>query len=151
MMPIPKKLLAQGVRDMVRISDCRMSVTTFATVVLHVSPEAAAGGLLSLVRDGDLIKLDVPSRTLLTCCCRTKNSKNDEPGYPDCSALTREATYGCIDNMFSGPTKGVISIFCVKRVSKTQTRIHREYGKRATLVSPTGKTGMNPKRVLQGC
>lgn len=64
MLPIPKKLLAQGVRDMVRISDARMSGTAFGTVVLHVAPEAAVGGPLALVRDGDEIELDVDARKL---------------------------------------------------------------------------------------
>ncbi len=63
-MPLPKKLLAQGVRDMVRICDGRMSGTAYGTVVLHVAPEAAAGGPLGLVQTGDLIALDVPARTL---------------------------------------------------------------------------------------
>jgi len=61
-MPLPRKLLEQGVTDMVRISDARMSGTAFGTVVLHVSPETAAGGPLALVRDGDPILLDVPAR-----------------------------------------------------------------------------------------
>lgn len=61
---IPKKLLDQGVRDMVRISDGRMSGTAQGTVVLHVCPESAVGGPLALVRDGDLIELDVGARTL---------------------------------------------------------------------------------------
>jgi dihydroxy-acid dehydratase len=63
-MPIPQKLLRAGVRDMVRICDGRMSGTAYGTVVLHVAPEAAAGGPLALVRTGDLITLDVPNRTL---------------------------------------------------------------------------------------
>ena len=58
-MPLPKKLLEQGVRDMVRICDGRMSGTAYGTVVLHVTPEAAAGGPLGLVRTGDWITLDV--------------------------------------------------------------------------------------------
>ncbi len=58
-MALPKKLLEEGVRDMVRISDARMSGTAFGTVVLHCAPEAAAGGPLALVRDGDIIDLDV--------------------------------------------------------------------------------------------
>ena len=62
--PIPKKLARQGVKDMVRISDARMSGTAFGTVVLHVTPEAAVGGPLALVRSGDLIRLDVPQRRL---------------------------------------------------------------------------------------
>jgi dihydroxyacid dehydratase/phosphogluconate dehydratase len=63
-LPIPKKLLAQGVRDMVRISDARMSGTAYGAVVLHVAPEAAVGGPLGLVQDGDWISLDVPARAL---------------------------------------------------------------------------------------
>jgi dihydroxy-acid dehydratase len=61
---LPSKLLERGVTDMVRISDARMSGTGFGTVVLHVAPEAAAGGPLGLVRSGDWIELDVPARTL---------------------------------------------------------------------------------------
>jgi len=63
-MPIPAKLLKQGVTDMVRISDARMSGTAYGTVVLHAAPESAAGGPLALVRDGDLIELDVAKRKL---------------------------------------------------------------------------------------
>jgi dihydroxy-acid dehydratase len=63
-MPLPKKLLEQGVRDMVRICDGRMSGTAYGTVVLHVSPEAAAGGTLGIVETGDYIILDVPNRIL---------------------------------------------------------------------------------------
>jgi L-arabonate dehydrase len=63
-MPIPAKLLRQGVRDMIRISDARMSGTAYGTVVLHVAPEATAGGPLALVRNGDLITLDVGARAL---------------------------------------------------------------------------------------
>ncbi len=61
-MPLPKKLLEQGVRDMVRVCDGRMSGTAYGTVVLHVTPEAAAGGPLALVRTGDVISLDVQAR-----------------------------------------------------------------------------------------
>ena len=63
-MPLPPKLLKAGVRDMVRISDARMSGTAYGTVVLHVAPEAAAGGPLALVQNGDLVTLDVPGRSL---------------------------------------------------------------------------------------
>jgi dihydroxy-acid dehydratase len=62
--PIPARLLKQGVRDMVRISDARMSGTSYGTVVLHVAPESAVGGPLALVRDGDEIELTVPERRL---------------------------------------------------------------------------------------
>ncbi len=64
MLPIPKKLLKQGVRDMVRISDARMSGTSYGTCVLHVAPESFVGGPLALVQDGDAIALDVPARKL---------------------------------------------------------------------------------------
>lgn len=64
MAPIPQRLVERGVRDMVRVSDGRMSGTSFGTVVLHVAPEAAVGGPLGLVRDGDPIRLDVPARRL---------------------------------------------------------------------------------------
>jgi L-arabonate dehydrase len=63
-MPIPVKLLRKGITDMVRVSDARMSGTAYGTVVLHVSPEAAAGGPLALVRSGDMITLDVPGRLI---------------------------------------------------------------------------------------
>ncbi|MDQ3013249.1 MAG: dihydroxy-acid dehydratase, partial [Acidobacteriota bacterium] len=64
MLPIPKKLLKQGVRDMVRISDARMSGTSYGACVLHVAPESYVGGPLAFVQDGDLIELDVPNRKL---------------------------------------------------------------------------------------
>jgi dihydroxy-acid dehydratase len=63
-MGLPRKVLKKGITDMVRISDARMSGTAFGTVVLHTSPEAAAGGPLAVVRDGDMIELDVPNRRL---------------------------------------------------------------------------------------
>ena len=63
-LPIPKKVLAKGVRDMVRISDARMSGTAYGACVLHVAPESFVGGPLALVRDGDVIELDIPARRL---------------------------------------------------------------------------------------
>jgi len=63
-LPIPKKLLENGVRDMVRISDARMSGTSYGACVLHVAPESHIGGPLAFVKDGDLIELDVSARRL---------------------------------------------------------------------------------------
>ena len=63
-LPIPKKLLAQGVRDMVRISDGRMSGTHYGTCILHVAPESAVGGPLALIKTGDIVDIDVPARSL---------------------------------------------------------------------------------------
>jgi len=66
-MPIPRKLLERGITDVVRISDGRMSGTAYGTVILHVSPESAIGGPLALVRDGDMIELDVEARRVDLC------------------------------------------------------------------------------------
>ena len=86
MLPIPKKLLQQGVRDMVRISDARMCGTSYGTCVLHVAPEAAIGGPLALVRDGDLIEIDVEARRS-TCTSSRPSSSGAAPR----SAATRAA------------------------------------------------------------
>lgn len=64
LLPIPRKLARQGVKDMVRLSDARMSGTAFGTVVLHITPESAAGGPLAVVQNGDMITIDVPARSL---------------------------------------------------------------------------------------
>jgi dihydroxy-acid dehydratase len=66
-LPIPRKLLEKGVRDMVRISDARISGTSYGALVVHVAPEAAVGGPLAFVRDGDLIELDIDRRALNVC------------------------------------------------------------------------------------
>ena len=63
-LPIPKKLLQQGVKDMVRMSDARMSGTAYGTIVLHIAPEAAVGGPIALVRNGDRIRLSVKNGTI---------------------------------------------------------------------------------------
>ena len=75
--PIPKKLAARGVNDMVRLSDARMSGTAFGTIVLHVTPESAIGGPLALVETGDRIRLDVGARGASTCWCRRRRSRRD--------------------------------------------------------------------------
>ncbi len=63
-LPIPKKLAQKGIKDMVRISDGRMSGTASGAVVLHIAPESAVGGPLAIVRDGDMVELDVEARKL---------------------------------------------------------------------------------------
>lgn len=65
--PIPIKLARKGVKDMLRLSDARMSGTAFGTIILHISPESADGGPLALVENGDIIKLDADARTLDLC------------------------------------------------------------------------------------
>ena len=88
-LPLPKKLLRLGVRDMVRISDARMSGTQFGTVVLHVAPEAAIGGPLALVQDGDEILLDVEGRRLEICVSGEELSRRRENWRPPALAYTR--------------------------------------------------------------
>jgi dihydroxy-acid dehydratase len=88
MLPIPKKLLAQGVRDMVRLSDARMSGTSYGACVLHIAPESFIGGPLAFVRDGDVIELDVPARRLSLriddseLSRRRAEWKRPDPHYP---------------------------------------------------------------------
>ncbi|MFF5083587.1 IlvD/Edd family dehydratase [Actinoplanes sp. NPDC000266] len=91
-MPLPAKLLELGVRDMVRICDGRMSGTAYGTVVLHVAPEAAAGGPLSLVRTGDIIVLDVPARQLYV-------------DVPDAELLARAPSAATVE-AFATPKRG---------------------------------------------
>jgi L-arabonate dehydrase len=85
-MPIPPKLLRKGIKDLVRISDARMSGTAYGTVVLHVSPEAAVGGPLALVESGDIIELDVPGRSINLkvedAVLRSRRAKWSPPSSP---------------------------------------------------------------------
>ena len=88
-LPIPAKLLKKGVDDMVRISDARMSGTSFGTDVLHVSPEAAVGGPLALVRTGDEISLDVSARRLDLCVTEEELSRRRAAWRPPAPHYTR--------------------------------------------------------------
>jgi dihydroxy-acid dehydratase len=87
--PIPGKLLKSGVRDMVRISDARMSGTAFGTIVLHVAPESALGGPLALVRDGDAIELDVPNRRIVLHLDDDELARRRAEWTPPAPAFTR--------------------------------------------------------------
>ena len=91
-LPLPRKMLELGVRDMVRVCDGRMSGTAYGTVVLHVAPEAAAGGLLALVQDGDPIVLDVPGRLL-------------QLDVPE-EELARRTAAATLTEAFASPTRG---------------------------------------------
>ena len=95
-LPIPKKLLVQGVKDMVRISDCRMSGTAYGTIVLHVAPEAAAGGPLGLVQTGDRIRLSVKERKidLLVAPAELERRRKGKP------AAASDATQRGYDKLF---------------------------------------------------
>ena len=86
-LPIPKKLAQRGVKDMVRISDARMSGTAFGTIVLHITPDAASGGPLGLVRNGDRIRLSVKSRRieLVVDDCRAENARRRRESAAGCA------------------------------------------------------------------
>jgi dihydroxy-acid dehydratase len=105
-MPLPRKLLEQGVRDMVRVCDGRMSGTAYGTVVLHVSPEAAAGGPLGLVRTGDQVVLDVPARRL------------DIDADP--AELAARSPAGASAHAYAQPTRGWESLY-VRTVQQADT------------------------------
>ena len=117
MLPIPKKLLAQGVRDMVRVSDARMSGTAYGACVLHVAPESFVGGPLALVRDGDIIELDVPARWLtlrvddeeLVAAARAMEAagaRSTRAGSADCTRCTsRRPIAGAISISWKAPRR----------------------------------------------
>jgi len=113
MLPIPRKLLAQGVRDMVRISDARMSGTAYGACVLHIAPESFVGGPLAFVRDGDLIELDVAARRLTLrvsdeeLAHRRRGWKPREVDYPRgfgrlYASHVRQADKGCDFDFLEG-------------------------------------------------
>jgi dihydroxy-acid dehydratase len=98
-MPLPPKLLRAGMKDMIRISDARMSGTAYGTVVLHVVPEAAAGGPLALVRTGDAITLDVPARSLTLHVGEAELAARRAGWAPPPPAATRGYTKLYIDHV----------------------------------------------------
>ena len=118
-LPIPARLLANGVSDLLRISDARMSGTSYGAVVLHVAPEAAVGGPLALVRTGDRIRLDVASRTLDVLVddgeLAERRAAWEPPASPDVRGFRRlhcehvlQANHGCDFDFLRG-TSGVVT------------------------------------------
>jgi dihydroxy-acid dehydratase len=105
-LPLPPRLLARGVRDMVRVCDGRMSGTAYGTVVLHVAPEAAAGGPLGLVQSGDPIVLDVAARRI-------------DLDIPD-EDLARRTPASAMVEAFAAPTRGWERLY-VDHVSQADT------------------------------
>jgi dihydroxy-acid dehydratase len=118
--PLPAKLLAKGVRDMVRVSDARMSGTAYGTVVLHAAPEAAAGGPLARVRTGDPILLDVPNRRL-------------EVEVPD---LDARPVAEAAAEAFATPTRGWQRMY-VEHVLQADEGADLDFLRGATTTSPT--------------
>jgi hypothetical protein len=115
MIPIPARLVDAGVRDMVRVTDARMSGTSFGTCVLHVAPEAVVGGPLALVRDGDVITLDVPAGSLdLDVDADELDRRAAEYVPPSTCAAGRRF----IRSTSPRPTSAATSIFCERRRRK---------------------------------
>ena len=111
-MPLPRKLLEQGVRDMVRVCDGRMSGTAYGTVVLHVVPEAAASGPLGLVENGDIIVLDVPGRTITL-------------DVPDDVLALRQPSVSMVD-AFANPQRGWERLY-VDHVQQADTGVDLDF------------------------
>ena len=115
MLPIPTKLLKKGIRDMVRISDARMSGTHFGTVVLHVSPEAAVGGPLALVEDGDEIELNVKERRLTLHVTDEELAKRKEswkPRHPEPEGWWRTLYANRVGQAHTGASLDVLDSPC---------------------------------------
>jgi dihydroxy-acid dehydratase len=102
-LPIPEKLLRRGVKDMVRVSDARMSGTSYGTCVLHVAPESAVGGPLALVRDGDEIELDVPARRLTLHVAEAELARRRAAWTPPPPAFTRGYGKLYLDHVLQAP------------------------------------------------
>ena len=113
MLPIPKALIKQGHRDMLRISDARMSGTSYGACVLHVAPESYVGGPLALLRTGDIVRLDLPSAPLdmLVDDERTRQPRRAAWKAPS-ATLSSAATARCSRSMSRRPTRAAISISC---------------------------------------
>jgi L-arabonate dehydrase len=102
-LPIPEKLLRQGVKDMVRVSDARMSGTSYGTCVLHVAPESAVGGPLALVQNGDEIELDVPARRLVLHVPDVELARRRARWTPPPPAFTRGYGKLYLDHVLQAP------------------------------------------------
>ncbi|HTJ26079.1 MAG TPA: IlvD/Edd family dehydratase [Candidatus Limnocylindria bacterium] len=111
-LPLPPKLLAKGVTDMVRISDARMSGTAYGTVVLHTAPEAAVGGTLALVHDGDVIELDVPNRRLTLAVDDAELARRRAAWEPPAPAYDRGYAKLYVEHVL-GPERGADFDFLV--------------------------------------
>jgi L-arabonate dehydrase len=120
-MPLPPKVLRKGITDMVRISDARMSGTAYGTVVLHVSPEAAAGGNLALVQSGDFIELDVEARRLHLDVSADELTRRHEGWRPELPAVERGYYKLYVEHVL-GADKGADLDFLVGKSGTVVTR-----------------------------
>ena len=126
-MPLPPKLLKKGVTDMVRISDARMSGTAYGTVILHICPEAAAGGPLALVQNGDQVELDVAKRTLNLLVSEDELAKRKKAWKPQgrSSAATGSCTPTTCSRRATAPTSTSWSARAAPSCRATTTSLRR--------------------------
>ena len=111
-LPIPKKLAQAGVKDMIRISDARMSGTAFGTIVLHITPDSASGGPLGLVRNGDRIRLSVKERRIELMVEDAELQRRAAAAEPVSGCAARAAMPGSTRRKSSGPTRAATSRSC---------------------------------------
>ena len=123
-MPIPQKLLKKGITDVVRISDARMSGTAYGTVVLHVSPEAAAGGPLALVRDGDMIELDVGKRRLHLDISEDEMGKRRQAWKPAPAVFDRGYARLYVDHVMQAHQGADLDFLVGKSGAKVARELH---------------------------
>ena len=110
-LPIPKKLATKGVKDMVRVSDARMSGTAFGTIVLHVTPDSASGGPLGLVRNGDRIKLSVKDRRIDLVVDDAELKRRQAAAKPPAEKPPARLCRSSMPRKSSAPIKAAISPF----------------------------------------
>ncbi|HKW55224.1 MAG TPA: IlvD/Edd family dehydratase [Stellaceae bacterium] len=123
-MPIPQKLLKRGITDVVRISDARMSGTAYGTVVLHISPEAAIGGPLALVKDGDMIELDVEKRHLHLDVAESELAKRRQAWKPPPSEYDRGYARLYIDHVMQAHQGADLDFLVGKSGAKVARESH---------------------------
>src|SRR5204862_3276209 len=114
-LPIPQKLLKKGIRDMLRISDARMSGTSYGACVLHVTPESHVGGPLALVRDGDQISLDVEARRLDLLISEAEMAKRKAAWKAPAPKFTRDRKSTRLN---SSHVEISYAVFCLKKKRK---------------------------------
>ena len=122
-LPIPKKLLKAGVRDMLRISDARMSGTSYGACILHVAPESFVGGPLAFVQTGDEIEVDVAARRIHLHVGDEELARRQAPGRRR-RRVIRAAMARCFRSISARPTKAAISIFWKAQAPIAEPEIH---------------------------
>jgi len=135
-LPIPKKLARQGVKDMVRISDARMSGTAFGTIVLHVTPEASTGGPLALVRTGDRIRLSAREKRI-DLLVDAGEMERRRAGLKIANPIPKRGYVASITMRFCPPRKDATSISCAQTADRghlDEVQVHLPVTQRGPLV-----------------